>query len=35
MTSSVGRPDSTAGMDGEDPFSGGGMNDVYEEAFAR
>ncbi len=31
----LGRPDSAAGMEGEDPFASGGMNDVYEEAFAR
>ena len=30
-----GRPDSAAGMEGEDPLVGGGMNDVYEEAFSR
>ena len=33
----LGRPDSASGMEGEDGFSGGGggMNDVYEEAFSR
>ncbi len=29
------RPDSAAGLEGEDSYGGSGTNDIYEEAFSR